>query len=58
MSLPTKSDLSTLNYAYLGQPMVVVSGTSAVNTSTLNYTYLGQPIVAVYPLVSQFFVFF
>lgn len=45
MSLPTKTDLLTLNYSWLGEPFVHVP-TKTQDLSTLDYSWLGEPFVA------------
>lgn len=45
MSLPTRTDLLTLNYSFLGQPFCNIPAKLNMNTTTLNYSFLGQPFV-------------
>lgn len=46
MPLPSKTDLQTLDIAYLGEPFVQVEAKSLTTTS-LDVAYLGEPFVAV-----------
>jgi hypothetical protein len=48
MALPTKSNLETLDVAYLGQPFVQIEA-KALGSESLDIAYLGQPFVAVGP---------
>jgi hypothetical protein len=45
MSIPKKSDLLTLDYAWLGQPFVHVEA-KPLETQTLDYAFRAQPFVA------------
>jgi hypothetical protein len=45
MTLPNKTDLSTLDTVYLGQPFNQVEAKN-LGTKSLNTVYLGQPFVA------------
>jgi hypothetical protein len=45
MALPNKTDLQTMDYAYLGQPFVNIPARSNIDTTTMDYAYLGQPFV-------------
>jgi hypothetical protein len=47
MSLPTRTDLNTLKYAFQGQPFVNVVGNVSVVTTTLAYAFQGQPFIAI-----------
>ena len=55
MSLPSNTDLASLDYAYLGRPFVNVEAKS-LDTETLDTAYLGQPFVAVGPVPYNVFV--
>lgn len=44
MPLPSNTDLTTLDYAYLGQPFVQVQDNCG-NTQSLNTAYLAEPFV-------------
>lgn len=46
MSLPTPSDLQTLDYVYLGQPFCNVPAKSEVVLSGMDYVYQAQPFVS------------
>lgn len=46
MSLPAKTDLETLDYAYQGAPFCTVTSKDQ-DTATLDYAYLGVPFYAV-----------
>lgn len=46
MPLPNKTDLSTLDYVYQGQPFVQVEA-KTLNTNTLDVVYQAQPFFAV-----------
>lgn len=46
MSLPTSTDLLTMNYSFLGQPFVNIPAKSTINLLTMDYSYLGQPFVS------------
>jgi len=48
MPLPSNTDLTSLDVAYLGQPFVQVEA-KALTTTSLDVAYLGQPFVAVGP---------
>jgi len=43
MSLPTKSDLQTMDWSYKGQPFVRVPANANIDTDTLDWSYRGQP---------------
>lgn len=45
MSLPTDTDLKTMDYSYLGQPFIMVPAKPTIDTSTMDISYLGQPFV-------------
>jgi len=45
MSLPTSTDLETMDYSYQGQPFVDVPARSDIDTTTMDYSYQGQPFV-------------
>lgn len=46
MSLPTKSDLQSLDYARAGQPFANIEIGTGVSTLGLDYAYAGQPFVS------------
>ena len=48
MSLPTPTELLTMNFAYQGQPFVYVAAKSAIDLKTMDYAWLAQPFVANY----------
>ena len=52
MALPNKTNLETLDYAYLGAPFVNVEAKS-LSTSTLDYAYLGAPFVGTAPAAKR-----
>jgi hypothetical protein len=45
MSLPTPTNLTTMDYTYQGQPFVDVPTKSTIDLTTMDYTYQGQPFV-------------
>ena len=45
MSLPTSTDVLTMDYSYAGLPFVDVPTKSDVNTQTMDYSYAGLPFV-------------
>ena len=45
MSLPTQTELKTMDYAYQGQPFVSVPAKSGMGLSSMDYAYLAQPFV-------------
>ena len=45
MALPTKTNLQTMDYPFLGQPFVSVPAKSSIDTTTMDYAFLGQPFV-------------
>jgi len=45
MSLPTPANLTTMDYAYLGQPFVNVPAKTGMSLGSMDYAYLGQPFV-------------
>lgn len=45
MAIPNKTDLETMDYAYLGQPFVYVAAKTGMNLPSMDYAYLGQPFV-------------
>lgn len=49
MSLPAKSDVQTLSYAFLGAPFCCVASNSTIHTLTLDWSFLAQPFVAAPP---------
>lgn len=50
MSAPTKDDLLTMNYAFLGQPFVNVAASPSIDTRTLDWAFLAQPFYAPFPI--------
>lgn len=48
MTTPTKDQLDTMDYAYLGVPFVNVQTKDNQNTSSLDFAYLGTPFVAAF----------
>jgi hypothetical protein len=44
MSLPTKTDLQTLDYAHNGQPSVIIAASSGIDFFTLDIAHEGQPV--------------
>jgi len=46
MSLPTKTDLQTMDYAFQAQPFVNVPAKSTIDLTTMDYAYEAQPFVA------------
>jgi hypothetical protein len=44
-SLPTPTNLKTMNYAYQGQPFVNIPAKDSINLKTMNIAYQGQPFV-------------
>ena len=48
MTLPSNTDLQTLDIAHLGQPFVQVEA-KTLGTTSLDVAYLAQPFVAVGP---------
>lgn len=64
MSLPTKTDLQTMDLVYKGRPFVYITLASTVDTTTLDYPYLGKPVftvtdpaVATYNTTQMFAIF-
>jgi len=45
MSLPTATDLDSMDYALLGLPFVDVETKAGQNTNSLDFVYLGLPFV-------------
>ncbi len=45
MSLPTKNDLTAMNFAWRGQPFIHVQGNQSFSTLTLDYAWKAQPFV-------------
>lgn len=45
MALPTKTDLQTMDYPFMGQPFVSVPAKFTVDTTTMDYPFMGQPFV-------------
>lgn len=43
MAKPTRSDIITMDYSYLGEPFVQVAAKASVDTDGLDYSYLGEP---------------
>jgi len=48
MSLPTPTELLTMNFAYQGQPFVYVAAKSTIDLKTMDYAFQAQPFVANY----------
>lgn len=46
MSLPTRDDLLTMDFSYMGQPFVQVAAKAGIDLNTLDYSYMGQPFWA------------
>ncbi len=44
-SIPTKTELETMDYSYQGQPFVNVPAKENIDTTTMDYSYLAQPFV-------------
>jgi hypothetical protein len=47
MSLPSGTDLGSLDYVYLGAPFYQVGANPSIQTWTLDYIYLGAPFWAI-----------
>lgn len=45
MALPTKTELQTMDYAFLGKPFVYVPAKTGMNLPSMDYAFLGQPFV-------------
>ncbi len=45
MSLPTSTDLQTMDYSYSGTPFVDIPANSSIDTQTMDWSYAGQPYV-------------
>lgn len=45
MSIPTKTDLETLDISYLGQPFCETASKNETDLFTMDYAYNGQPFV-------------
>jgi hypothetical protein len=43
MALPTRDNLLTMDFSYMGEPFVQVAAKSSVDTDGLDYSYLGEP---------------
>ena len=43
MTLPTKTDLQTMDYSYGGVPFVSVATKAGIDLDTLDYSYAGVP---------------
>lgn len=53
MSLPETDDLTTMDYAYQGQPFVWGPAKAEIDLITMDYAYQGQPFVTnPYPSVT------
>ena len=52
MTTPTKDQLDTMDYAYLGVPFVAVQTKDDQNTQSLDFAYLGLPFVGAYNAVA------
>jgi hypothetical protein len=49
MTLPTKTNLETMDYSYGGVPFVSVATKAGIDLDTLDYSYAGVPFWAVMP---------
>jgi hypothetical protein len=55
MSLPTPTNLKTLDYTYKAQPFSNIPSKDSVNLKTLDYTYKAQPFFSVdYPISTSY----
>ncbi len=45
MTLPTNTDLLTLNYSYQGQPFVHIPAKSGMNLSSMDYSFQASPFM-------------
>ena len=45
MSIPYKSDVSTMDWALNGGPAVFVSGNNTIDTQTMDWAFNGGPFV-------------
>lgn len=48
MTLPTPTDLTTMNYVYQAQPFIDIPAKSTVDLKTMDYVYQAQPFVRNY----------
>ncbi len=48
MSLPTKDNILTMDYAFNGQPFVYVPAKDTIYLTTMDYAFNGQPFVVYY----------
>jgi len=51
MSLPTRDNLLSMDYTFLGEPFVSVPSKDSIDLTTMDYTYLGEPFVVAFPAV-------
>lgn len=45
MAIPTKTNLETMDYAFMGQPFAGVAAKTGMNLPSMDYAFLGQPFV-------------
>jgi hypothetical protein len=45
MSLPNSNDVGTLDYVYLGLPLVDTNSNNTQDTNSLDFVFLGLPFV-------------
>jgi len=43
MAKPTRTDIITMDYSFLGIPFVQVAAKSSIDTDGLDYSFLGEP---------------
>ena len=48
MSLPTKSNIQTLDYGFMGQSFCDVLAKDSIDIKTMDYAFNGQPFVCNY----------
>lgn len=47
MALPTKANLQTMDYSYLGEPFCYVPAKDSISLDGMDYSYLGEPFWAI-----------
>lgn len=46
MALPTKTELQSMDYSWMGSPFVECPAKSGIDLTTMDYVWMGSPFVA------------
>jgi len=50
-ALPLRADITTMDYAFQGQPFIELPSKDSIDLTTMDYAFQGQPFVRLYEIV-------